>query len=90
MATVLLRCWSSVGPVLVRCCSHVDAINMGATPDQHWTNTLVYGFVVALGGFARPLGLAVASGVRGMSESAWLPDSPPLASESESGPEVWV
>src|ERR1039458_7351962 len=29
------------------------------------TICLVYGFVVALGGFARPLGFAVASGVRG-------------------------
>src|ERR1039458_1323460 len=48
------------------------------------------GFVVALGGSARPSGLAVASGVRGMSESAKLPDSPPLASQSESGPKEGV
>jgi hypothetical protein len=29
-----------IATVALRCCSHVDAINMGATPDQHWTNTV--------------------------------------------------
>src|ERR1035441_5071624 len=48
------------------------------------------GFVVALGGSARPSGLAVASGVRGMSQTAQLPDSPPLASQSESSPKEGV
>src|ERR1035438_5262317 len=66
------------------------ALGWLCTPESMPSICLVYGFVVALGGSARPSGLAVASGVRGMSQTAQLPDSPPLASQSESSPKEGV
>ena len=35
-----LRYCYGIGPVLVRCISHVDGINMGDTPEQYRSNTV--------------------------------------------------
>ena len=40
MATVLLRYCYGISPVSPRCCSHVDAINMGDTPGIYRSNTV--------------------------------------------------
>ena len=56
----LVEPWWSLGVALWWLC----------TPESMPSICLVYGFGVALGGSARSLGLAVASGARGMSESA--------------------
>src|ERR1017187_9886941 len=87
----LVEPWWSLGGALVEpWCGFVVALWWLCTPESMPSICLLYGFAVALGGSARPSGLAFASGVREMSESAKLPDSPPLASQSESRPEIWV
>ena len=57
------RCMDGISPVSPRCCSHVDAINMGATPGRYRSNTAAIpwrhhsdtgpGVVSSLGGHPR-------------------------------------
>ena len=79
-----VRCW------MLFCLLFQMALDSQVVAYRLPTKRLWDGIGMAWGGFAWPLGLAVASGIRGMAESAKLPDSPPLASQGESGPKEGV